>query len=118
MLDDEIDFNELMVEWLSMPVSLEHNNHVNVRLQTSSDHSILEVLCGPAMHKRRLRAIIHPKNGDYPRLLVVKMDEYQRYSVVTEDGSSPPFPSLVGFWSSAKLCQQHYDKLLRQIAIA
>ena len=114
MLSEEINLDELLGEWLSLPTSLQIDNHNNVRLLVETDYSMMEQLSGPAMHKNRLKAVIKPKLSNFPDLYVIRQDAWQRYEAFTNDGSVPAYPSLVGFWSSASVCQRHYDKLLQK----
>ena len=114
MLSEEINLAELMGEWLSLPTSLQIDNHNNVRLLVETDYSVMETLSGPAMHKNKFKAVIKPKINGYPDLLIVRQDAWQRYQAFTADGSVPCYPSLNGHWSSASVCQRHYDKLLQK----
>ena len=114
MLSDEINLNELMGEWLSLPTSLQIDNHNNVRLLVDTDYSLMETLSGPAQHKNKLKAVIKPKVKGFPDLMLVRQEAWQRYQAFTSDGSVPCFPSLCGQWSSAALCQRHYDRLLEK----
>ena len=114
MLSEEINLDELMGEWLSLPTSHQIDNHNNVRLLVETDYSLMETLSGPAMHKNRLKAVIKPKVKGFPDLMMIRKDAWQRYQAFTSDGSAPTFPSLSGHWSSASVCQRHYDKLLQK----
>ena len=114
MLSEEINLDELMGEWLSLPTSLQIDNHNNVRLLIETDYSVMEQLSGPASHKNKLKAVIKPKVKDFPDLIMIREDAWMRYKAFTSDGSAPTFPSLSGHWSSASVCQRHYDKLLQK----
>ena len=114
MLNPEIDLDQMMVEWLSLPTSLYVGNHSNVRMLIETDYSVMEQLSGPASHKNKLKAVIKPKVKDFPDLIMIREDAWMRYKAFTSDGSAPTFPSLSGHWSSASVCQRHYDKLLQK----
>ena len=112
MLNPEIDLDQLMVEWLSLPTSLYVGNHTNVRMLIETDYSVMEQLSGPSQNVRTLKALIRPKVKGFPDLIVVRQDAWQRFECFTTDGKVPEKP-IIGYWSSASVCQRHYDKVLQ-----
>ena len=112
MHNPDIDLDQLMIEWLQLPTSLQVDNYQNVRLIIETDYSVMEQLSGPSKHINRLKAVIKPKVKGFPDLIVVRQEAWQRYECFTTDGKVPDKP-MIGFWSSASVCQRHYDKVLQ-----
>ena len=107
------DMNEHVSEWMCYPEALKPSSHVTQRLVQETDYSVVKYVHGPQMHQLALKAVIYPKNDDYPDLYVFKADGNFYFGHTLNEEEPLPFEHLRGRWSNEFVLQRYYDKMIK-----